>query len=390
MPIIESMLDTDLYKFTMLQVVWRQFPHVDVEYAFKCRSKGVDLRPYADEIRGEIDAYCRLTPTEAELDYLKTIRFLKPAFVDSLRHTRLQPGDVQITTDPEFALHIRGHWSRTILFEVPILAIINEVYFRHTQPDAPTRHAHGRERLRVKCEQIREADVPLRICEFGTRRRYSHAWQWAVMGELKAQIGDALVGTSNVAAAKEFDVRPFGTMAHEFLQAFQAITALPDFQKAALEAWMQEYRGDLGIALSDVVGMDAFLRDFDLLFCKAYDGCRHDSGDPVAWGEKLIAHYERMGIDPRTKAMTFSDALDIPKAIMLARHFKDRIRVNFGIGTNLTNDFDFPALQIVIKMTRCKGRPVAKLSDSPGKLMSDDAVFLAYLRETFQIKDAAQ
>ncbi len=389
MPIIASVLDTDLYKFTMLQVVWRQFPHVDVEYKFKCRSKDVDLRPFADEIRDEINAFCRLTPTEAELDYLKTIRFLKPAFVDSLRQMRLDPNDVQITTDKAFELHIRGHWSRTILFEVPILAIINEVYFRHTQPDAPARNGEGRERLRAKCEQIRNSDVPLRICEFGTRRRYSQSWQWTVMEELKAGIGNALVGTSNVAAAKDFDIRPFGTMAHEFLQAFQAFVALPDFQKAALEAWMQEYRGDLGIALSDVVGMDAFLRDFDLLFCKAYDGCRHDSGDPIQWGEELIAHYERMGIDPTTKTMTFSDGLDVPKAIALARHFQGRIRANFGIGTNLTNDFDFPALQIVIKMTRCKGRPVAKLSDSPGKLMSDDATFLAYLRESFQITDAA-
>ena len=187
-----------------------------------------------------------------------------------------------------------------------------------------------------------------------------------------------------MAAAKHFGLKPFGTMAHEFLQAFQAFTALPDFQRAALEAWMQEYRGDLGIALSDVVGMDAFLRDFDLLFCKGYDGCRHDSGDPIAWGEKLIAHYEKNGIDPNTKTATFSDALDIPKAIGLARHFQGRIRAYFGIGTNLTNDFNFPALQIVIKMTRCKGQPVAKLSDSPGKLMSNDSVFLAYLREVFQ------
>lgn len=386
MPVINSLLDSDLYKLTMLQVVWHRYPHVDVEYQFRCRSKNVDLRPYADEIREEINAFCKLTFTSEELAYLKTIRYLKPGFVDSLFEVRLNPADVEITTTDEFRLTIKGHWARTILFEVPVLAIINEVYFRHTHPDAPTSNPSGMERLHEKCRQINEAEVPLRICEFGTRRRYSREWQLKVIETLKESIGEALVGTSNVAAAQKFGITPFGTMAHEFLQAFQAFTALPDFQKAALEAWMQEYRGDLGIALSDVVGMDAFLRDFDLLFSKAYDGCRHDSGDPIEWGENLLAHYGAKGIDARTKTMTFSDGLDVPKAIRLARHFQGRIRVNFGIGTNLTNDFDFDPLQIVIKMTRCNGRPVAKLSDSPGKLISDDAVFLAYLRQVFSIQ----
>ncbi len=182
----------------------------------------------------------------------------------------------------------------------------------------------------------------------------------------------------------QFGLRPFGTMAHEFLQACQALVALPDFQKFAFDTWMQEYRGDLGIALSDVVGMEAFLRDFDKLFCKAYDGARHDSGDPVEWGEKLIAHYRKMGIDPAAKAAVFSDSLDIPKAIQLARHFDGRIRTSFGIGTNLTNDLGFEPLSIVIKMTECSGRPVAKLSDSPGKTMCRDDAYLDYLRRVFQ------
>lgn len=386
MPIIQSLLDTDLYKITMLQVVMHHYPQVEVEYAFKLRNKEIDLRPYADEIRQEIDAYCHLSFSEEELAYLKTIRYLKPGFVDMLRELRLNSDDVEITTEPVFGVRIKGRWLRTILFEVPVLAIINEVYFRHTQADAPFRDATGFERLVQKCGQINDsqtAGIPLRIMEFGTRRRYSREWQWTVIEQMKERVGESLIGTSNVAAAKQFGLRPFGTMAHEYLQAFQAFVALPDFQRAALEVWMQEYRGDLGIALSDVVGMDAFLRDFDLLFSKAYDGCRHDSGDPIAWGEKLIAHYKKMGIDPTTKTATFSDALDIPKTIQLAQHFQGRIRTYFGIGTNLTNDFGFPALQIVIKMTHCKGQPVAKLSDSPGKLMSDDGIFLAYLRDVF-------
>lgn len=381
--ILESLLDSDLYKYTMQQAVLHQFPQAHAEYAFKCRSAGVDLRPYADEIRAEIDHYCRLRLTPDEAAYLKGLRFLKPDYVDALRDLRLDPGAVTITTDGEFGLTVRGNWYQTILFEVPALAIINEVYFRRTQPEAPARDRAGRDRLEAKIRQARASDVPLAIMEFGTRRRYSRAWQRTVVETLKAELPETLVGTSNVALARELGLRPYGTMAHEFLQAFQAFAPLPDFQKRALETWMQEYRGDLGIALSDVVGMDAFLRDFDLLFSKAYDGARHDSGDPFAWGEKLIAHYERMNLDPRARIAVFSDGLDIPRCIALARHFHGRIRTLFGIGTNLTNDFAFAPLQIVLKMVRCNGRPVVKLSDSPGKTMSDDPVYLAYLRQVF-------
>lgn len=383
MPIIKSLLDTDLYKLTMLQVVMHHFPQVEVEYAFKIRQSDIDLTPYADEIRDEINSYCALQFTDEELAYLKTIRYLKHGYVDALRDLKLNCSDVSIDTSNGFSLRIHGKWSQTILFEVPILAIINEVYFRHNHPNAPINDLTGTLKLVEKCGEINRSDVPLSIMEFGTRRRYSREWQSVVIEYLRDNIGPSLIGTSNVAAAKEFNLKPFGTMAHEYLQAFQAFVALPDFQKAALETWMQEYRGDLGIALSDVVGFDAFLRDFDLLFCKAYDGCRHNSGDPFEWGEKLIAHYEKHGIDPRTKTATFSDALDIPKTIALARHFSGRIRTYFGIGTNLTNDFSFPPLQIVIKMVRCKGQPVAKISDSPGKAMGEDSLFLQYLSQVF-------
>ena len=202
------------------------------------------------------------------------------------------------------------------------------------------------------------------------------------------RVDSALIGTSNVGFARTLGMKPFGTMAHEFLQAGQAFAPVPDSQKFALEQWMQEYRGDLGIALSDIAGMDAFFRDFDLLFSKAYEGARHDSGDPFVWGERLIAHYQRLGIDPRLKTAVFSDGLDVPRSIALAERFNGRIRLQFGIGTNLTNDLGFDALQIVLKMVRCNGRPVVKVSDSPGKTMSDDAVYLAYVREAFGLPAA--
>ena len=388
--IIDSLLDTDLYKFTMQEVVWSRFPNTQVEYAFKCRSHGVDLSPYADEIRDELAAYCRLKLTEDEARFLHGIPYLKSNYVDALGDLTLNPAHVEIKVVPGAApedrleIRIAGSWFQTILFEVPLLAIINQVYFQHTQPDSEKNQEEGRRRLEAKIALLNESPVAVNVIEFGTRRRYSRDWQATVAASLQHSLGARLLGTSNVAVARQLGLRPFGTMAHEFLQACQALVALPDFQKFAFDTWMSEYRGDLGIALSDVVGMDAFLRDFDKLFCKAYDGARQDSGDPVEWGEKLIAHYRKMGVNPASKAAVFSDSLDIPKAIALARHFDGRIRTSFGIGTNLTNDLGFEPLSIVIKMTRCSGRPVAKLSDSPGKTMCRDEAYLDYLRRVFQ------
>ena len=393
--IIHSLLDTDLYKLTMQEVVWSHFPNAQVEYEFRCRSRGVDLSPDAEEIREELAAYCRLRLTEAESAFLHGIPYLKPTYLDALRDLSLNSCHVAVTVDPQAApedrlrIRIAGSWFQTILFEVPLLSIVNQVYFRRTQPDDAINRREGRRRLKAKAALLAQSEVPVFLIEFGTRRRYSREWQDEVIAFLKDTLGPQLLGTSNLAAAKQFNLRPYGTMAHEFLQACQALVALPEFQKFALDTWMHEYRGDLGIALSDVVGMDAFLRDFDKLFCKAYDGARHDSGDPVEWGEKLIAHYKKMGIDPAAKSAVFSDSLDIPKAIALARHFEGRIRTSFGIGTNLTNDMGFEPLSIVIKMTRCNGRPVAKLSDSPGKTMSRDDVYLNYLRRTFKIGAAS-
>lgn len=391
--IIQSLLDTDLYKFTMQEVVWNHFPNIPVEYDFQCRTRGVDLSPYAGEIREQLAAYCALRLTDDEAAYLKSIRFLKHSYIDALSDLRLSPGQVAISVHPDappeqrLRIHIRGNWFQTILFEVPLLAIVNAVYFRHTQPNDDANRAEGERRLDAKIAQLNaETVAPVALIEFGTRRRYRSDWQMTVTERLRDSLGPQFLGTSNVAAARALGIKAHGTMAHEFLQACQALVALPDFQKFALETWMQEYRGDLGIALSDVVGMEAFLRDFDKLFCKAYDGCRHDSGDPVEWGEKLIQHYVSMGVDPTTRAAVFSDALNIDKALMLARHFHGRLRTSFGIGTNLTNDLGFAPLSIVIKMSRCNGRPVAKLSDSPGKAMCHDEVYLAYLRQVFSIQ----
>lgn len=385
--IITSLLDTDLYKFTMMQVVLHQFPGAQVEYRFKCRNPGVNLARYANEIRDEIRSLCSLQFQDAELAYLRSMRFIKSDFVDFLGLFRLNEKYITITPLPsdEIDITIRGPWLHTILFEIPVLAIVNEVYFRNTQPvpDFP----EGRRRLDVKIAQLQgEGLSNLKIADYGTRRRFSRAWHEEVLRVLNSRLGPQFAGTSNVLAAMRLGITPLGTMAHEYLQACQALgPRLRDSQVFGFESWAKEYRGDLGIALSDVYGINAFLRDFDMYFCKLFDGARHDSGDPFAWGERLIEHYRHNRVDPGTKTLIFSDGLTIPRTIELYQQFRGRCLLAFGIGTNLTNDLGCEPLQIVIKMTRCNGQPVAKLSDSPNKNMCDDEKYLAYLRQVFEI-----
>jgi len=391
--IITSLLDTDLYKFTMMQVVLHHFPGAQVEYRFKCRNPGIDLTPYVDEIREQISWLCTLRFKESELAYLRGLRFIKSDFVDFLGLFQLNTKYITVSKSQvsagEIEIVIKGPWLHTILFEIPVLAIVNEVYFRGTQraPD----YAEGRARLRAKIRQITEdprlsgAEGP-KIADYGTRRRFARLWHDEVLLTLKEEFGDHMAGTSNVYYAVKHGLIPLGTMAHEYLQACQALgPRLRDSQTYGLEVWAKEYRGDLGIALSDVYGMDAFLRDFDMYFCKLFDGARHDSGDAIAWGERMIAHYEKNRVDPKTKTLVFSDALTFPRVVELYLRFKDRTRTAFGVGTNLTNDLGYTPLQIVIKMVRCNGQPVAKLSDSPEKNMCEDKAYLAYLRQVFEI-----
>ena len=392
--IIPSLLDTDLYKFTMMQVVQHHFAEAEVEYRFKCRNPDVDLSPFVAEIEDGIRALCDLRFTKEELDYLRRWRFFKSDFVDLLGLFHLQPRFVSVTrradSAKEIDITIKGPWLHTILFEVPVLAIVCEVYYRNTvnRPD----YDEGRRRLAAKIARANEIGTPdFRIADYGTRRRFSREWHGEVLRTLKRDMSTHFVGTSNVRFAMEQGLTPLGTMAHEYLQACQAVgPRLRDSQSFAFNMWAREYRGDLGIALSDVVGLDAFLRDFDLFFCKLFDGVRHDSGDPFDWGDKLIAHYQKMRIDPRSKTMVFSDSLTIPLAIRLYEYFKGRTQTSFGIGTNLTNDLGYESLQIVIKMTRCNGQPVAKISDEPSKTMDYDPSYVNYLREVFQVPERAR
>lgn len=410
--IITSLLDTDLYKLTLMQLVRHQFPAVQVEYKFKCRNAELDpaggqlncqLGAHVDEIRAEISALCSLHFEYAELAYLRSLRFIKVDFVDFLRFFKLDEKYVAVSALPcgEIDITIRGPWLHTLLFEVPVLAIVNEVYFRHRQ--APLDLTEGRQRLAVKIAQLRAAGLnDLKIADYGTRRRCSAAWHEEVLRVLQAGLGSShgadtdaagagqLAGTSNVLLAMKLGLMPLGTMAHEFLQACQALAPrLSDSQHFAFDCWTKEYRGDLGIALSDVYGVNAFLRDFDLFFCKLFDGVRHDSGDPVVWAEHLLAHYQRNRIDPRSKTLVFSKALSVARVIEIYQQLRGRCQLGFGIASNLTNDLgDAPAhvpLQTVIKMVHCNGQPVANLSDPPSRSMCDDATYLDHLRQVFDI-----
>ena len=389
--IVQSLLDTDLYKLTMMQVVLHHFPAAQVEYKFKCRTEGVDLASHVDAIRDEIAMLGRLRFTEDELAYLRRLRFLKSDFIDFLGLFQFNGKFIEVGPSTqargEIDITIRGPWLHTILFEIPVLAIVSEVYFRRTHPGHPL--DEGRRRLRAKIELLGTVDPALefKISDFGTRRRFSAAWHEEALQTLRREVPGAFAGTSNVWFAMRNELTPLGTMGHEYMQACQGLgPRLREAQIFAFETWAREYRGDLGIALSDTYGMDAFLRDFDMYFCKLFDGARHDSGDPFDWGERLIAHYAKNRVDARSKTLIFSDQLSFPLAIDIARRFHARAKTAFGIGTNLTNDVSLEPINIVLKMTECNGQPVAKVSDSPGKTMCKDERYLAYLRQVFGLE----
>jgi nicotinate phosphoribosyltransferase len=393
-PIVRSLLENDLYKFTMWQALLHSHPAAEAEYRFVCRNTPqfplVELLPALDR---ELDHLCTLSFSEDELGYLRGLRFIKGDFVDFLSLFRFQRRFIHAYAEGD-KLHVvaKGPLVHVMGFEIFVLYLVSELYFRRLAP-GPDVERVAEERLTTKLELLRTRkaelsgtpDYPFVFFDFGLRRRYSAAWQDHVLERLVEGAPDYFRGTSNVYLAKRLGLTPIGTMAHEYLQVYQAFGfRLRDFQKAALEGWVQEYRGDLGIALTDVVGMDAFLNDFDLYFAKLFDGLRHDSGDPAAWGEKALAHYEKLRIDARTRRLVFSDSLDLPRAIDLYGRFKGRVLTSFGIGTNLTNDTPLAPLNLVMKVVICNGQPVAKLSDAPGKTLCTDQAFVTYLKQVFQ------
>lgn len=378
--IINSLLDTDFYKFTQGQVALHQFPSAQVKYKFKCRTLDAEWGlGHLIRIRQEIDNFCSLRFTEDELDYLKSIRFFKPSYIDFLRLYRPDRNHISVNlSNGALDITVEGPWFLTIYFEVPVLAIVSEIYTEHISLNSFPR---ALDKLKRKAALAETSGFP--YADFGTRRRFSREWHDLIVETLKTS--DNFKGTSNVLMAKNHDVTPIGTMAHEFFMVAQALdVSLVGSQKLMLQAWVNEYRGDLGIALTDVISTDTFLKGFDLYFAKLYDGLRQDSGSPYEWADKVIKHYRDLGVDPLTKSLIFSDGLDFELCRDIYERYKDDAKISFGVGTNLTNDLGaLTPLQNVMKIVECNGQPVAKISDSPGKGMCEDADYVTYLKKVF-------
>jgi nicotinate phosphoribosyltransferase len=373
--IITSMLDDDLYKLTMQQCVFHQYPDVDVKYEFRCRNKGVSLAFLIETLQYQVDSLQTLALTEAEEKYLTELGFFKRDYIEYLKNYRYKPEQVRLFEKEEeigdsvqkvLGIEISGPWVETILWEVKLLALVNELYFIHTGGWDGT--AYNKLHWKIKAFK----DMPrFAFAEFGTRRRFSGEWQREVATTLKEKCHN-MVGTSNVKLAMDLGIRPIGTMAHEYISAHLGLVDnVKEAQKRALHVWLQEYDHDLGIALTDTFTTKAFFEDFGHVLSNSFDGLRHDSGDPIEFGYNAITHYKNMGIDPKTKTLVFSDGLDPTTAINIYKEFTGLIGVSFGIGTNLTNDVGATPLNIVIKLVECDGKPVVKLSDNPSKAIGD-------------------
>lgn len=390
-PIIVSLLETDLYKFSMGQAIYHQFPSYKTTWTFKCRNKDVKFTPeMVQEIKDQIKAYCNLRFEEDELEYLDNIPWFKGSYIDFLRIWKPRFEDFEITTDADcgLAIETKGTWLNTSMYEIPTLAIVNEVYFRMNY-DYDQLIESFKRRLDEKFENVKHGKWYLGVfSEFGLRRRLSAEAQELAIQKF-SHLNDTMhsashfVGTSNVYLAKKFGVKPVGTMAHEWIMCVgqgdhKHNPAYSNYY--ALSAWVKEYGVLNGTALTDAITTDCFLRDFDLTFSTLFSGVRHDSGDPIEWGEKMIAHYQKLGIDPKTKTLLFSDSLNFEKADKIVRHFNGKAKVAFGIGTYIANDTDVEPLNIVMKTTACNGMDVAKISDVEGKGMCKNPEYVEYLK----------
>ncbi|KGA99469.1 nicotinate phosphoribosyltransferase [Enterobacteriaceae bacterium ATCC 29904] len=394
-PVLHTLLDTDAYKLHMQQAVFHHYYDVQVAAEFRCRGDDL-LGIYAEAIREQVDAMQHLTLRDDEYQWLSALPFFKEDYLNFLRDFRYNPEQVTISNENgKLNIRLAGPWREVIMWEVPLLAVISELVHRYRTPDAGVDQALMmlEEKLADFSRLTESLDMSrFRLMDFGTRRRFSRDVQQAIAQRLQQE--PWFVGTSNYDLARRLSLTPMGTQAHEWFQAHQQISPdLATSQRAALAAWLEEYPNQLGIALTDCITMDAFLRDFGPEFAERYQGLRHDSGDPVEWGEKAIAHYQKLGIDPLTKVLVFSDNLDLTKAVDLYRHFSSRVNLSFGIGTRLTCDIpQVKPLNIVIKLVECNGKPVAKLSDSPGKTICHDKAFVRALRKAFdlpQVKKAS-
>ncbi|EGR9012824.1 nicotinate phosphoribosyltransferase [Vibrio parahaemolyticus] len=401
--IIQSALDFDVYKVNMMSAVAALYPDAMVSYKFIVRSEE-DLSELLPEVKAEVLKLQDVRFTEDEIAYMKRVApYLKPEFVEALRHFRFNPqSDVSFHNktmsdgSSQLRITINGLWKETILYETIIMSIVSEVRSRQRWSDIPFEQFQTvlEDKVRyLKAELERRNITNFKFADMSTRRRFSFQAQRTMLEYLSKELPQCLTGTSNYHLARELDLTPIGTVAHEWFMGHQALVNVRDSQKIALQRWQKMFNGALGIALTDTIGIDAFLKDFDEELSNAYVGVRHDSGCPFTWGEKMIAHYESLGIDPMTKTLVFTDGLNFEQALDICEHFQGRVQVSFGIGTSLANDMGnyvndqgeaYQPLSIVIKMVTCNGSPVAKISDEPEKAMCEDIFFLMNLKRRFE------
>lgn len=372
---IVSILDNDFYKFTMQNAVINLFPKARAKYAFINRGRHEFPAGFAEALKEAIAGMGRLKLTREEKHFLaKNCPYLAPTYLDFLQGFRYDPVEVEITQNgSDLAVTIEGYWYRTILWEVPIMFLICELYYRLNNQQRVSDEEVAAT-AKAKIENYRKLGVT--IADFGTRRRHSYDVQKIVVSALQQYGAQTFIGTSNVHFAMILKTRPIGTHAHEWFMFHAAKYGFKMSNQLALENWVHIYRGDLGIALSDTYTTEVFFQAFDKKFSKLFDGVRHDSGDPLEFADKTIAHYKRYGIDPLSKTIIFSDALNYEKVKHIADYCKGKISISFGVGTNFTNDVGLQPLNIVLKMTDALPddaiwNPVVKLSDEKGKYTGD-------------------
>lgn len=381
---VHGLTDIDLYKFNMLQVIFNKHTDLTGTYIFKCRNKDVVFtETMVEEISDQINALCKMRFTEEELNYLKSIRFLKPGFVEFLRfwHPLREHVHLTLKNNGELDLSVEGPIFSVMMFEIYLLEIVSEVYYRETY-DWNVLETAAKTALDEKIKKFNQNEYTFKFAEFGCRRRFSYDIEDMVVRRFATET-NAMVGTSNVNLAMKYNLTPVGTMAHEYFQLFQGIPSIPlaYTTAVALKEWYEIYQGDNGVALSDTLTTDLFLLDYDRSMCATFDGLRNDSGDEYEWGEKIITHLKKNRIDPKTKTLLFSNSLTLDKAQALYDYFKDKSKVAFGIGGHVTTDAPgVELLNIVIKLQYVGTQPVAKLSDDAGKELCQDENYLKYLK----------
>jgi len=367
-----NILDSDLYKFTMMYFVMINFPDAIVRYEFVDRRGYKYPKGLGSILRKRVDSFRNITLSkEHRIEFQKKCYFLPNLFFDFLEGYRLDPSEVSIyqETDGTLKISVDGFWYRTMLWEIILMSEISEINFLMTGEKPEGNRDFLRERNIKKATSLRMNAVP--FVDFGTRRRYSFENQRNVIADLKSGGGKMFVGTSNVLFSIEYDVKLIGTFAHEVVSAVAAELGYAHVNKNMMELWVKTFGGNLGIALTDTFGINAFLNDFDAKYARLFDGVRHDSGDPYKFADRIIEHYKKLNIDPLSKTLVYSDGLNTTESIKLADYCRGKIKTSFGIGTHFTNDVGVTSLNIVIKLFNINGKHTIKLSDIAGKHTGD-------------------